>query len=74
MHCRSKNEGHEYKYNIRRVLQHPGYKAPGSLQHDKDIALMELERNMELTSYIGTICAPDSQNIEYYDDCFLTGK
>ena len=56
------------------MIRHSGYDTGSSIQHDKDIALMELDRNVELTSYIGTVCVPNSPDIEYYDDCFLTGE
>ncbi|XP_066928301.1 uncharacterized protein [Clytia hemisphaerica] len=72
---RSRNEGHEFKYNIQRVILHPGYdpQTLNAIQHDKDIALMQLDQNVELTSYIGTVCVPNTQNIDYWDNCVLTG-
>ena len=56
------------------MIRHSGYDPHNPIKHDKDIALMELDRNVELTSNIGTVCVPDSPEIEYYDDCFLTGE
>ena len=69
------NEGHEYRYEISRIIRHSSYDVPGATVHDSDIALLELTRDVEMTNYIQTVCVPSATETDndYYEDCFLTG-
>lgn len=55
------SEGTEQEFSVKRVVVHPEYNSPIAINND--IALLQLTRSANKTSFVNTVCLPDESEV-----------
>lgn len=70
---REETEGSEQEFSVKRVVVHPKYNFPIAINND--IALLQLTRSANKTSFVNTVCLPDeSEVVPVGTKCYISGK
>ena len=70
---REKPEGTEQEFRVKKVVVHPKYNSPISINND--IALLQLARSATKTSFVNTVCLPEeSEVVPVGKKCYISGE